>query len=100
MKPGKEQRTELRARVSQRLRIRVPETDHPAEICSTHNVSRCGVYFVTSSTHYLLDMKVHLIRNFDPDDQMNVEELGKIVRVDDLSGDRKGVAILILGAIR
>jgi hypothetical protein len=95
---GKEQRRELRARVSQRLRIRIPDTDHPAEICPAHNVSRAGLYFVTSSTHYLPGMKVCVIRNFDPDDQMNTEEMGNIVRVDSLRGDRKGVAIRVLAA--
>ncbi len=67
-KDGKEQRRELRARVSQRLRIRIPDSDHPAEICPAHDVSRSGLYFVTTSTHYLADMKVCVIRNFDPDD--------------------------------
>jgi len=43
-------------------------------------------------------MKVGVIRNFDPDDQMSTEEMGNIVRVDSLSGDRKGVAIQVLAA--
>lgn len=92
---GKEQRRELRARVAQRWRIRIPDTEHPPEICTTHNVSRCGLYFLTSSTHYLLGMTVGVIRNFDPDDQMSAEEMGKIVRVDSYAGGRKGVAIQV-----
>jgi hypothetical protein len=95
---GKERRRELRARVSQRLRIRIPDTDHPVEIYTSYNLSRSGLYFVTSSTHYLPDMKVCVIRNFDPDDQMSTEETGNIVRVDSLRGDQKGVAIRILAA--
>ena len=91
-----EKRRELRARISQRWQIRIPDTDHPVEICTTHNVSRCGLYFVTSSTHYLSGMKVCVIRNFDPHDQMATEEIGTIVRVDTLKGDRKGVAIRVL----
>jgi hypothetical protein len=99
MKPrAKEQRREPRAMVSQRVRARIPDTDHPVEICLTHNVSRSGLYFVTSSTHYLLGMKVYVIRNFHPDDQMSAEETGTIVRVDNLRGDRKGIAIRILTA--
>jgi hypothetical protein len=90
---GNNQRRELRARMSQRCRIRIPDTDHPAEICSARDVSRSGLYFVTHSTHYLPGMKVCVIRNFDPDDQMSTEEIGDIVRVDSLRGDRKGVAI-------
>jgi hypothetical protein len=90
---GEERRREPRARVTQRLRIRIPGTDHPAEICATHDVSRSGLYFVTTSTHYLPDMKVFVNRNFDPDDQMSTEEKGNVVRVDRLSGNRIGVAI-------
>jgi hypothetical protein len=95
---GQERRREPRVRVSQRLRIRIPDTGHPAEICTTHNVSKSGVYFVTPSTHYLPNMNVNVIRNFDPDDQVSVEEIGKIVRVDSLGGYQKGVAIRILVA--
>jgi hypothetical protein len=87
------QRRELRARMSQRWRIHIPDTDHPAEICSARDVSRSGLYFVTYSTHYLPGMKVCVIRNFDPDDQMSTEEIGDILRVDSLRGGRKGVAI-------
>ena len=90
---GNNQRRELRAKMSQRWRIRIPDTDHPSEMCSARDVSRSGLYFVTYSTHYLPGMKVYVIRNFDPDDQMSKEEIGYIVRVDSLRGDRKGVAI-------
>ena|ERR1700674_2093248 len=92
------QRRELRVRMSQRWRIHIPDTDHPAEICSARDVSRSGLYFVTYSTHYLPGMKVRVIRNFDPDDQMSTEEIGDILRVDSLRGGRKGVAIQ-LGAL-
>jgi hypothetical protein len=91
-----EQRRELRARVSQRWRIRIPDTEHPSEICTTHNVSRCGLYFFTSSTHYLPGMTVSVIRNFNLDDQISTEEVGKIVRVDSFEGGQKGVAIQVL----
>jgi hypothetical protein len=97
MKPReKERRREPRAMVSQHLRIRIPDTGHPVEICLTHNVSKSGLYFATSSTHYLPGMKVCVIRNFHPDDQMSTEETATIVRVDILGGDRKGIAVKIL----
>jgi hypothetical protein len=89
----KQQRGEPRARISQRLRVRVPDSDHPPEICTAHNLSRSGLYFVTSSTHYLPKMKIYVTRNFDPDDQMSTEEIADILRVDNLRGNRKGVAI-------
>ena len=91
-----ERRREPRARVAQRWRIRVPDTDIPPEICTTHNVSRCGLYFLTSFTHYLPGTIVYVIRNFDPDDQFSTEEKCKIVRVDSYKGNQKGVAVQIL----
>jgi hypothetical protein len=93
---GKERRRELRARVAQRWRIRIPDTDHPPEICTTHNVSRCGLYFLTSFALYLPGITVCVIRNFHPDDQISKEEIRKIVRVDRYEGGQKGVAIQIL----
>jgi|SRR5579862_3440033 len=93
---GKERRREPRARVAQRWRVRIPDTDHPAEICTTHNVSRCGLYFLTSSTHYLRGMTVCVIRGFHPDDHISKEEIGKIVRADSYEGGRKGIAIQVL----
>jgi len=93
---GEERRRELRARVAQRWRIRIPDTDHPPEICTTQNVSRCGLYFLTFSTQYLPGMTVCVIRNFNLDDQISTEEVGKIVRVDRFEGGRKGVAIQVL----
>jgi hypothetical protein len=92
---GEERRRELRARVAQRWRIRIPDTDHPPEIWTTQNVSRCGLYFLTASTHYLPSMTVCVIRNFHPDDQISEEEVGKIVSVDNYGG-QKGVAIQVL----
>ena len=92
---GNERRRELRAMFSYRLRIRIPDTDHLAEICTAQNGSRSGLYFVTPSTHYLSGMKVCVIRNFHLDDQMSTEEMGTIVRVDSLKEDRKGVAIRV-----
>jgi hypothetical protein len=94
-RPENEQRRELRARVSQRLRVRLPDSDDPAEICTAHNLARSGLYLVTPFTHYLPGMKICVTRNFHPDDQMSTEEMADIVRVDSLSGDRKGVAIRV-----
>jgi hypothetical protein len=98
VRPENEQRREPRARVSQRLRIRIPDSDHPTEICTAQNLSRSGLYFVTSFTHYLPGMKICVTRNFDPEDHMSTEETANIVRVDSLRGDRKGVAIRVRAA--
>jgi hypothetical protein len=41
-------------------------------------------------------MTIYVIRNFDPDDQISEEEIGKIVRVDSYEGGRMGIAIQVL----
>ena len=79
LEPKNERRRELRVKLSQRWRIRIPDTDFPVEVCTTNNISRCGLYFVTYSTHYLAGM----------------EEEGTILRVDTVKGERYGVAILL-----
>ena len=95
LEPKNERRRELRVKLSQRWRIRIPDTDFPVEVCTTNNISRCGLYFVTYSTHYLAGMDVYVIRNFQPHDQALMEEEGTILRVDTLKGERYGVAILL-----
>ena len=91
----KNRRRVLRARMYQRWRIRVPDSDLPVEFCAAHNVSRSGLYFITSSAHYVIGMKVCVIRNFDADDQMSVEEAGEVVRVTHLKDNKRGIGIRI-----
>jgi hypothetical protein len=67
----------------------------PLEICSTNNVSRCGLYFVTSSTRYTPGMRLFVIRNFDLSRCLAAEEMGEVLRVDPLMDGRQGVAIRI-----
>ena len=85
---------ELRSFVSECWRIRIVDSDLPPEICTTNNVSRCGLYFVTTSTHYTLGMRLYVIRNFNPA-SMAAEEMGEVLRVDLMMGGRVGVAIRI-----
>ena len=91
-----DRRDELRSEVPERWHIRIVDSDLPAEICITHNVSRCGLYFVTSSTSYAPGMRLCVIRNFDPDRCMAAEEMGEILRVDPLRDNNVGVAMRIL----
>jgi hypothetical protein len=62
-------------------------------------VSREGLYFETSARHYLEQYfrtrKVSVVRNFQPDDIANLEETGRIVRIDHLPDGKLGVAIHI-----
>jgi hypothetical protein len=83
--------------VAQRWRIRIPDSDYSPEICTMHNVSRCGLYFLMSSTHYFPGMTVYVTRNFDPDDHLSTEEECTIVRVDTYQGDQRRVAPQVPG---
>lgn len=97
--PNKNRRRAARAKLALPIRIRCFESNYPEEICSTRNVSREGLYFVTSARHYLeqyfRDAKVRVMRNFQPDDLTNLEETGRIVRVESLPDGKWGVAIHI-----
>jgi hypothetical protein len=90
-----DRRDELRLIASERWQIRLLDSDLPLEICSTNNVSRCGLYFVTSSARYAPGMKLFVIRNFDLSRCLAAEEMGEVLRVDPLMDGRQGVAIRI-----
>jgi hypothetical protein len=90
-----DRRDELRFIASERWQIRMVDSDLPLEICNTNNVSRCGLYFVTSSTRYAPGMKLFVIRNFDLSRCLAAEEMGEVLRVDPMTDGRQGVAIRI-----
>ena len=98
--PIKNRRRAPRAKLSLPVRIRCVDSNWPEEIGRTSNVSREGLYFETSAKHYLeqyfLNLKVGVIRNFQPGDITNREETGQIVRIDGLPNGKLGVAIHIL----
>jgi hypothetical protein len=95
----KNRRRAPRAKVSLPVWIGCFESNYPEEVTRTSNVSREGLYFVTSARHYLeqyfRDSKVCVIRNFQSDDPANIEETGRIVRIESLTNSKLGVAIQI-----
>jgi hypothetical protein len=66
------------------------------EICTTANISRSGLYFVTSNSHYFVGMNVLVTLNFCADDPIHRERIGDVVRVDELDEDKRGIAVRIL----
>jgi hypothetical protein len=102
--PIKDRRRAPRAKLSLPIRIRCFDTHCPEEIGRTSNLSREGLYFETSARHYLehyfRNGKVRIIRNFQPDELINLEETGQIVRIDSLLDGKLGVAIHILLRVR
>lgn len=93
---AKECRISPREALSEPVRIRPCDPLFAEEICTTANVSRGGLYFVTPNKHYFVGMNVFVTLNFGPDDPTHRERIGDVVRVEDLDGDKLGIAIRIL----
>jgi hypothetical protein len=93
---AKECRVTPRETLSEPVLVRPCDPLFLEEICTTANVSRSGLYFVTSTNHYFVGMNVIVTLNFGPDDPIHREQIGDVVRVEELDEDRWGVAIRIL----
>lgn len=92
----KECRQTPRENLSEPVRVRPCDSEFPEEICTSVNVSRSGLYLVTSIGHYFVGMNVIVTLNFGPDDPMHREQIGDVVRMERLGDDKWGVAIRIL----
>ncbi len=82
--------------LSEPVLVRPCDPRYPEEVCTTANVSRSGVYFVTTTKHYYVGMNVIVALNFGPEDLNHREQIGDIVRIDELARGKRGVAIRIL----
>ncbi len=92
----KECRLTPREALSEPVLVRPCDPRFPEEICTTANVSRSGLYFVTTTKHYFVGMNVVVTLNFGPDDPIHREQIGDVVRVDELDRRKWGIAIRIL----
>jgi hypothetical protein len=92
----KESRLTPRENLSEPVRVRPCDSQYPEEICTSVNVSRNGLFLVTSNDYYFVGMNVILTLNFGADDPMHREQIGDVVRVEKLDEDKWGVAIRIL----
>lgn len=92
----KECRLSPRESLSEPVLIRPCDPVFPEEVCTTANVSRSGLYFVTTTQHYFVGMNVLVTLNFGPDDPIHREQIGDVVRVEELDNNTRGVAIRIL----
>src|ERR1700674_4727361 len=92
-------RSAPRAKISLPVRVRPFASNYPEEICTTLNMSREGLYFVTSAGHYLeqyfRNLKVYVMRNFHSNDPANQEEIGDVVRGGGQRDGKWGVPIAI-----
>ena len=92
----KECRLTPRETLSEPVRVRPCDPLYPEEICTTANVSRSGLYFVTPTKHYVVGMNVVVTLNFGPDDPIHREQIGDVVRIEKLDKNKWGVALRIL----
>ena len=92
----KECRITPRETLSEPVLVRPFDPLFPEEICTTANVSRSGLYFLTPTKHYFVGMNVIVTLNFGQDDPIHREQIGDVVRVEELDEDKRGVAIRIL----
>jgi hypothetical protein len=93
-----ERRLSPRTGLSLLTRIRPVDSALPAEYCTSLNVSHSGVYFKTSSSHYLLGMEVLVTTDFVVGGPNREESMGTVVRIDEVE-DGFGVAIRFLPAV-
>jgi hypothetical protein len=97
-----ENRTSPRARISRKLRVRPSdgEAEHFEEFPISANISKRGLYFYTSLQNYQKGMRLFVTYPFTfANDPMKSEYIAEVVRVDQFSDDRFGVAIHLLTTI-
>jgi hypothetical protein len=97
-----ENRGSQRVRISRKLRVRPSEGDseHFEEFPISANISKNGVYFYTSLQNYRKGMRLFVTYPFTfANDPMKSEYLAEVVRVDEVSHERFGVAIHLLMTI-
>jgi len=93
---GKERRVGRRTKLARNLLIRPYDPRYSEEVQPSANLSRGGLYFVTSSQHYYIGMRLELISGYVPNDPCNTKSFGEIVRIDKLGDGQLGIAVRIL----
>lgn len=94
-KPG-EQRVNRRAKIAKPLRVRPsePRDDHFEDSPISVNASRTGIFFHTRRASYYKGMRVFVTFPYSsPNDPMNCEYIGEIVRIEKLANGKFGVAV-------
>jgi hypothetical protein len=92
----RERRQTQREDLSIPIRVCPCDSQYPEEVCTTLNVSRNGLYFVTSIQHYFPGINVIVTLNFRWDDPMQREYIGDVARLERLEDGKWGVALRIL----
>ena len=91
-----EKRTNPRVKMARKLRVRPSDAyeDNFDEIATSTNVSKRGIYFHTELQSYRVALRLFVTYPFTTlNDPMKMEWIAEVVRVDQLSGNKRGVAI-------
>ena len=89
-------RSEHRGKIEQPIRVRTVTDADEIDLCRTMNVSRSGLYFVSSQHHYHVGMHVHLIMGYRDGDPILKEWVGEVLRIERRDDGQSGIAVRIL----
>ncbi len=92
----KERRRTRRAKMMRPLRVRPsePRDDHFEEIATSMNASRDGILFSSRRDDYYPGMRLFVTFPYNaPNDPMNCEYVGEVVRVEKLPHGKVAVAV-------
>ena len=91
-----EKRINPRAKLARKLRVRPSDAyeDDFEEVATSANVSKRGIYFHTELQSYRVALRLFVTYPFTSmSDPMSTEWIAEVVRVDQLPGNKRGVAI-------
>lgn len=91
-----ENRINPRAKIARKLRVRPSDgyEDHFEEVATSINVSKRGVFFQSDLQGYRVGLRLFVTYPFTAlDDPMAMEWIAEVVRVEQLSDTKRGVAI-------
>ena len=91
-----EKRNNPRAKLARKLRVRPSDAyeDDFEEVATSANVSKRGIYFHTELQSYRVALRLFVTYPFTSmSDPMSTEWIAEVVRVDQLPGNKRGVAI-------
>ena len=92
----KDRRRIRRAKIARPLRVRPsePRDEHFEEIATSINASRDGVLFSTRRTDYYRGMRLFVTFPYSsPNDPMNCEYVGEVMRIEKLPSGKFAVAV-------
>ena len=96
-----DRRRKRRAKMTQPVRVRPSEpiSNDFDEVLATINVCRDGIYFPTGRESYKEGMRLFVTFPYRGASEMNLEYIGRVVRIDRLPDGKLGVAVHLLQTI-